>query len=284
MRISGYGSGFGQSGGERDRAAAFRARHSIGQRVKGRILRREQNGLFWVQVGGEELLARLEVQADPGDTLTFVVRALTPEIMLQALPGGVDADDLPGLVQRFRAAREVFETQHHAVYLAACGAPPQAALRREAFKTALSADETGRVRFADVTERLARINAAIAARGNVQALYEPWLLPGLRRLEQLRTARTAVEEHALSALDAACGGIEARLHTGPEARLNVAAEHPEHAGALMEELTALARGQLVREPKVLGPSRLRPSPLGGILGELFGDVPTWSSGGLNTRV
>jgi len=35
---------------------------------------------------------------------------------------------------------------------------------------------------------------------------------------------------------------------------------------------------------MLGPTRLRPNNLGGVLGELFGNVPSWTSGGLNTRV
>ena len=138
MRVTGYGTGFGQQDGSRDRAAAFRARHSIGQRIKGRILRREQNGLSWVQVGGEELLARLEVQAEPGDQLIFIVRALTPEIMLQALAGGASAGDVPGLVQRFRAAREVFEVNDAALLMALRIAPPHPALRLEAFQLALS--------------------------------------------------------------------------------------------------------------------------------------------------
>jgi len=284
MRISGYGAGFGQSGGERDRAASFRARHSIGQRVKGRILRREQNGLFWVQVGGEELLARLEVQVDPGDSLTFVVRALTPDIMLQALPGGVDANDLPGLVQRFRAAREVFETQCPRIFAATAKQPPQVLLRREAFEFALAGDVGAREQYAEVDERLARINAAIAAQGAALALYEPWMLPRLRRMERLRTARADGVETALSALDPACGELEARLHAGHEPRLRVASQHPDNAGQLMVELAAAAREETGGEPQVFGPALLRTTAFGGVLGELFGDVPGWSSGGLNTRV
>jgi hypothetical protein len=284
MRISGYGSGFGQpGGGERDRAAAFRARHSIGQRVKGRILRRESNGLYWVQVGGEELLARLEVQADPGDQLLFIVRALTPEILLQALAGGVDTNDLPGLVQRFRASREVFETQNAEVLSSLSSTPPRAALRRDAFFSAIAAKPEAAQQFAKTQDYLAQINAAIAEQ-NARALYEPWLLPDMRRQEMLQRPRADGVETALSALDIACGGLEARLSANPEARLIVTAERPDAAGSVMVELTAMARETLGAEPVVLGPARLRATSLGGVLGELFGDVPTWSSGGLNTRV
>lgn len=285
MRIGGYGGGFGQPSGERDRAAAFRARHSIGQRVKGRILRREASGLYWVQIGGEDLLARLEVNASPGDQLMFIVRALTPEIMLQALSAGVDTGDLTGLVQRFRAAREVFETQGAAILALVAAIPPQAALRREAFFIALDAHTESAQNLAKALDYLAQINAGLAAAQNAQALYEPWLLPGLRRQETLRRARAdGCIETGLSATDAACGGIEARIFSGASARIVVLAEHPSQAGGALVELSAMAREMLGQEPQMHGPNQLRSSALGGILGELFGDVPMWSSGGLNTRV
>lgn len=283
MRIGGYGSDFGQTGGDRDRAAAFRARHSVGQRVKGRILRREATGLYWVQVGGEELLARLEVHADPGDQLMFIVQALTPEIVLKALSGGMEADDLPGLIQRFRAAREVFETQDASVLAPLSAVPPQRALRAEAFSQAMARQPAAAEHLAKTQEYLAHINARIATQ-NAAALYEPWLFPALRRQESLRRPRAGGVETAMSATDAQAGQIEVRFAASAEPRLVVSAEHPDGAGSLLVELAAMGREILSAEPMVLGPARLRPSSLGGVLGELFADAPTWSSGGLNTRV
>lgn len=285
MRISGYGAGFGQQGGANDRAAAFRARHSIGQRIKGRILRREQNGLYWVQAGGEELLARLEVSADPGDQLVFIVRALTPEIMLQALPSGMSAADLPGLVQRFRAAREVFEVQGAKLLAGLRATPPQSSPRTEAFSAALSDNSDAAQHFSKVQDILAQINAGLGEGQSAVALYQPWLLPGCRRQEMLRKPIAAGVETALSAVDPAAGAFEARL-TEAEGRLRLLlhAERPESCGPLQVELTALAREESGAEPELLGTTRLRPNALGGVLGELFGSVPTWSSGGLNTRV
>lgn len=281
MRISGYGAGFGgQPEGGRDRAAAFRARHSVGQRIKGRIMLREASGLYWVLVGGEELLARLEVQADPGDELMFTVRALTPEIMLRALPGGVDAEDLPGLVQRFRAAREVFETQHAGILTALRSLPPQSAPRREAFDHALAAEPEAARQHDETMQRLALVNAVIAGRG-ATAQYAPWLLPDLRRMEGLMPGAGA--ETILSATSPACGEIEARLSEA-QSRLLVSAANPEAAGPLLVELADIARARLGREPTVLGPMRLRPTPFGGALGTLFAEAPTWTAGGLNTRV
>lgn len=286
MRITGYGAGFGQQDGGRDRAAAFRARHSIGQRIKGRILRREQNGLYWVQVGGEELLARLEVQAEPGDQLTFIVRALTPEIMLQALSGGMSAGDLPGLVQRFRAAREVFEVNASEFLAALQATPPSPLLRLEAFHIALEAQAEAASHYAKVQNLLAQINASLGQEQSAVAVYEPWLLPTRRRQEILRRTREGGGvESTMSAVDADAGAFELRLSTGEDFwRLVLTAERPEACGPLQVELASLVRDESGHEPVMVGPTRLRHNTLGGVLGELFGAVPGWSSGGLNTRV
>jgi hypothetical protein len=286
MRITGYGTGFGQQDDGRDRAAAFRAKHSIGQRIKGRILRREPNGLYWVQVGGEELLARLEVQAEPGDQLTFIVRALTPEIMLQALSGGMSAGDLPGLVQRFRAAREVFEGNASEFLAALQATPPSPTLRSEAFKKALETQAEATAHYAKVHALLAQINASLGQEQNAIALYQPWLLPGRRRQEILRRNREGGGvETSMSAVDAAAGAFELRLSIGGDSwRLILTAERPEACGQLQVEMASLVRNEFGHEPVMLGPTRLRQNALGGVLGELFGAVPTWSSGGLNTRV
>ena len=284
MRVTGYGTGFGQQEGNRDRAAAFRAGHSIGQRIKGRILRREQNGLYWVLVGGEELLARLEVQAEPGDQLLFIVRALTPEIMLQALASGASAGDVPGLVQRFRAAREVFEVNDATLLTSLHTVPPHPTLRLEAFQRLLSADAEAFARYSKAQEILAQINASLPADQQVVALYQPWLLPHARRQETLRRT-TTLTETVMSAAYADAGGIEARLTAGDAtARLVLAAENPTGCGALQVELAALIRSEHGLEPVMLGPTKLRHNPLGGVLGELFGQVPAWTAGGLNTRV
>jgi len=286
MRITGYGSGFGQHDAGRDRAAAFRAKHSIGQRIKGRILRREPNGLYWVQVGGEELLARLEVQADPGDELIFIVRALTPEIMLQALAGGMSAGDLPGLVQRFRAAREVFEVNGSEMFAALQAVPPDPSLRLEAFLKALEARPDSAANYAKVLALLTQVNSSLGDKQTAVALYQPWLLPLRRRQEMLRRDRADGDtETSSSAVDPAAGAFEFRLRSGSDAAsLVLTAERPEACGPLQVEIAALVRGELGLEPVMLGPSRLRRNNLGGVLGELFGDVPSWSSGGLNTRV
>jgi len=282
MRISGFGSGYDrQPDGERDRAAAFRARHSIGQRVRGSILRRDPNGLYWVRVGGEELLARLEVPADPGDELWFIVRALTPEIMLQALAHGQAAADLPGLLQRFRAAREVFEQQDAGLFAALRNLPPAPDARGEAFQTALKQTPAAAERLGRVQDLLGQLNAGVNPARGMLALYEPWLLPELRRSEAWRRGDSA----ALSAASPGCGGVEVHLtRTAKGGALRLLCQFPAASGPLQVEAVALARRWLGLEPEVLVARLTQPTPCGGVLGELLGDAPVWSAGGINTRV
>ncbi|MBU1041760.1 MAG: hypothetical protein KKF77_11740 [Proteobacteria bacterium] len=291
MRIKGYGSGQmggqGQPGQNRERADAFRSRHSIGERLKGRVLRRDPSGLYWVQVGGEELLARLEVQTDPGDTLMFIVRALVPEIRLQALQGDATQDDQPGLVQRFRAAREAFETQAAPLLDALAKVPPSIALRQDAFDVILERDPEALPLHQTAQELLARINEEQPPDSGATALYAPWLLPSVRRQEIVRknTASGFVEASLSGCMPVVCGGLELRLmsRTG-ECSLRLMAERPECTGPLQVELAALVRDGLGVEAQFLAVTKLAAHAGAGVLAELLGDTPRWASGGLNTRV
>lgn len=294
MRIKAYGTGpqgqGGQPGSGRDRAASFRSRHSVGERIRGRVLRRDPSGLYWVQAGSEELLARLEVQCEPGDQLVFVVRALDPEIRLQALTGDAVPDDLPSLVQRFRAAREAFEQQADPLLQVLAKQPPVPSQRQEAFRIALGGEPEAARLHAEAQALLERMNQSLPSGLGAQGLYLPWLMPGLRRQETIRRTRAdGFSEAALSAWTTACGALEVRLMTRVPAgkgqcSLRLLAERPEQSGPLQVELAALVREGLGVEAEFLGVSRLAASAGAGVLGELLGDSPLWSSGGLNTRV
>ncbi len=291
MRIKGYGAGQpgrqGQPGPGRERADSFRARHSIGERIKGRVLRREPSGLYWVQVGSEELLARLEVQTEPGDQLMFVVRALVPEIRLQALQGDALQEDLPGLVQRFRATREIFESQAEPLFSVLRNIPPLLSQRQEAFGIALDGNAEASTLYQDAKALLLRINEALTAERGAVALYEPWLLPAVRRQEIVRrlTGGGGFAEASLSGSMSGCGGLEVRLMSrAKECSLRLLAEQPDQTGGLQVELAALVRDGLGVEAQFLGVSRLAAGAGAGVLAELLGDAPLWASGGLNTRV
>lgn len=87
MRV-GSGNGFGFEGGEREfssekRRRQFRARHVLGQEVEGEVLKEIGSGLFWVEVGGFVLSARLPFEARPGQRLLMRIDGLEPEILLK---------------------------------------------------------------------------------------------------------------------------------------------------------------------------------------------------------
>jgi len=133
---------------------------------------------------------------------------------------------------------------------------------------------------------LARLNEEQVAATGASALYAPWLLPGVRRQEIVRkNTASGFVEASLSGWMPLCGGLEVRLmsRTG-ECSLRLMAEQPDRTGPLQVELAALVRDGLGVEAQFLAVTRLAAHAGAGVLAELLGDAPLWSSGGLNTRV
>ncbi len=282
-RISGYGPGFGGGGQPRQRADLFRARHRIGERLRGRILRHEPGGLTVVEVDGQELLARLEVPAEPGDTLLFVVRALLPEIHLQALHGQAASADPPGLLQQFRTARQAFESRA-ARHLAALplSLPPSPAPGPD-FQALLALDDVLGALHAEAQARLQSLDEALARPLGRRALYVPWAAPGLAQCEAMLTASGDGFELAASGRLERYGAFELRLlGRGGEHRLRLWLERPERA----EELAVLTREALAKSGRA-GPEfsmgRITAPIPGGVFTELLGESAR-ESGGLNARV
>lgn len=281
-RISGYGSGWG-GGGTRQRADLFRARHRIGERLKGRILRHEANGLTVVEVDGQELLARLEVPADPGDTLLFVVRALLPEIHLQALQGQAASADPPGVLQQFRTARHAFETRasRHLSALPLSLIP--SAEPSAAFQAMLTLDAELSVLHAEAQAKLARLDEALARRMDRTALYVPWAAPGLSQCEAMLKSSGEGFDLAASGHMERYGSIELRLLSrGGEHRLRLFVERLERA----QEVAVLVRealGKAGRSGQEFSVGRITAPIPGGVFTELIGEAAR-ESGGLNARV
>jgi len=287
MRITGYGGGAGQGSGGRQRADIFRSRHHIGERLRGRILRNESGGLTLVEVDGQELLAQLETQAAPGDTLYFIVRALQPEIHLQALQGNGMAYDAPSLLQSFRTAREQFEL---------CCAPfleaqplslPPSTTQPLAFVSMLDGDQETATLFAHVRTLLDQIQTTLATPRGRTVGYWPWMFPGLRHMETLIKSSTSQEntlpllEFAASGSTARYGALELRIISrSPLHNVRVYVERTSH----LEEVTALVREALGTNGDNLTLGRISEPYPGGVFGELVGAATTRLSGGLNARV
>ncbi len=282
-RISGYGSGLGGGAQPRQRADLFRARHRIGERLKGRILRHEQNGLTVVDVDGQELLARLEVPAEPGDTLLFVVRALLPEIHLQALQGDAASADPPGLLQQFRTARQAFELRA-ALHLSALPlALPPEQNPGSSFLALLAQESSLGELYAEAQARLLRLDEALARPLGRTALYLPWAAPGLSQCEAMLSTQGDSFELAASGRMERYGAFELRLMgRGGEHRLRLWLERADRA----EEVVVLAREALARSGRAgaeISVGRLASPTPGGVFTELLGEAAR-ESGRLNARV
>lgn len=92
-----------------DRVTAFRARHSPGEIIRGRVLEQESDGLYWIDAQGCRLLAPLGGNPRPGALLTFNIAALWPEVVLRLVQSEGAATTPADLAADYLAARYAFE-------------------------------------------------------------------------------------------------------------------------------------------------------------------------------
>ena len=270
MRIRRDRSG-GPSGPDRrsheERARAFRKSHQVGAVVRGRLTGWEAQGLAWVRIDGQPLLARLPAETPVGAKLVFAITALTPEIVLKLLPGQGGGSGLADLTAEFVAARAAFES-------AAAGpsGPLPGTAERSAWRADM-AEDPGRLELlARTLARLDRLNQVLPA--NARLSYPAWLAPWARDLELLtRRTRTPDEPDFLDLLltgsRPGCGAFQVRLLAkGQRASVRVLAEHKD---ALAPQAEALARAVARTEgleTAWLGLDSLPRARRGGALAEL----------------
>jgi len=238
MRIQGDGAGpgGGHHGGG-DRSGAFRRRHRPGERLTGRVLRREGPGLAWVDIQGLELLASIASDPAPGTVLLFEVLRTDPDILLRELHVARAAGDPLGpAADAFWAARAQFEANAGALRAALEAAGPGPARREAAFARALAADPGLGALFQTLEQARAATSALTSARGAGSLEYRPWLLPWALSGEMLIAARpasagaAALVETAFAFTVPGPGQCELRLiESPPRASARLLAEHPDRA-------------------------------------------------------
>lgn len=84
------------------RIERFRARHRIGEQVSGTLLAWQSPGLGWVDFQGTTVLARMNSLPEIGSRQHFLIKQLTPDIILQELSFST-APDISSLLQRLWA-------------------------------------------------------------------------------------------------------------------------------------------------------------------------------------
>lgn len=118
MKISRYGNRQfqGRNKGASERSAIFRKRYKVDQIIQGILLKWETTKLGWVEIGDQRLLANIMTSPAPGDTLTFLVQQLYPEIILKE----INPDHLNGhgayinpadVTRQFVTCRAAFQSQ-----------------------------------------------------------------------------------------------------------------------------------------------------------------------------
>lgn len=262
MRISGYGSGFGgQDAGSRDRdqrREAFRRACRVGDRVRALFLRRETPSLGWVRIEGCELLAEVGEQAQPGQTLYFLVRELVPEIVLQPLSDeqarGFVGLSLNELIRTYLQTRDAFEARLGPELAGLHPAPrPE---RKNAFFRLLLHDEPAFSGWLRIVTVSGAMNTAFAARNAGRFAYAPWLFPqaaGVELVYATQSGQAGLIEAALAFATPELGRCECRLLCGEtRTSVRVAVERAERRAALA---LALERA-LPRDLACLGVGRL----------------------------
>ncbi|MGE4298744.1 MAG: hypothetical protein AB7E47_12000 [Desulfovibrionaceae bacterium] len=301
MRIS--GSGVGGGGGQNrpdSRKERFRRAHRVGDRLTGRLLRWQAEGLAWVEVDGQEMLARIESRPAPGQELAFLVLRLDPDIELKELADGGDPFGQAGpggapamVLQGFWSLRNQLDSLLPTLFpLAAACAPPDApaplpdrATRKRAFLAAVGADARAMALYAALLDRQREINYHLAARNIGTLRYVPWLVPGARDQELFVTATPQAgapkADIAFGCHTRALGAVLARLlHADGRTAVRLFVERPDATA----ELAALCATLLPEGSAAvfLGAGPLPP----GYQGVLTGRLATRPGAriGINTRV
>lgn len=193
LRI-GYGnSGNALSQNPRDKAAAFRRAHRVGQILHGRLLRWIRGNMALVNVGGQELVAELHAKPESGVPLRFLVVQLLPDILLReigdeeaaryAAPSRRDSmhaymtarNTLDALLHDRLWSRHDLRTAHfadlHHVHTL--------------FANFIAEDAEALTLFTEVNRCLLPVNNLLAATNTGFLKYLPWLLPQARAVELL---------------------------------------------------------------------------------------------------
>lgn len=201
MRIKKHSSASrAQPASHAERVNAFRARTVVGQRVRGRVTRRESVGLFWIDVKGSELLARLPDDTEPGTESTFKVESLYPEVTLKMLPAGRNgrSQGPQAAIRRYWPLRQSLDTRNASLAgREALAGEPDLDRRRRIYLQGIHADTEALLEYLDLLGQLATINRKLRAEGATLA-YLPWLLPGATGQELLVAAGPSNEEAAFT--------------------------------------------------------------------------------------
>lgn len=269
MRVSGFGSGSGPGFGNRERRQAFRRTHAVGQRVVGIFRGWHDEGLAWLEVDGQPLLAHIGGSPEPGQRIFLLIKQLLPEIVLQELPPEA-LEQGPGLAA---SAREFWEGRgrFEALLLPSTSELEQEtepAAREARFLSLVSGNPPLHAAFQDLQRCVRQVNLLLAGSGGGELLLLPWLFPGARETEYLhmppKGSDQELGEYVLAGVFPHWGRGEIRiLHKDGRGRFRLLLERPDlsrTAPRILEPLPRDFRHALALELEFGGVGPLPPGP------------------------
>lgn len=275
MRVFGDGAGFSRDGGfsgnRGSRADQFRRNRRAGETVRGKLLGFEASGLAWVRIEGQELLARVNANAQPGQIMRFLIVSLTPDIILKELPqdgGASSSRSLGALAGALSANKEAFEALLARSEFAQAGdLSPNIPLRRPPFLRWLAGNTEALRLYREIREACREASALLAPAGLGRYHYLPWILPRASGFEALiRRTRPSPKEgksgsrRAPILWDVRCrfslpdmGRVSLSiLFSKSKARYKIALERPQAAGLFPELVKDLRLGKSRLDLELLG--------------------------------
>ncbi|SIO38215.1 hypothetical protein [Halodesulfovibrio marinisediminis] len=192
MRISRNSNPYGgnQPSTTTSRGAIFKRKVKVGQLLKGRMLRVEQEGLAWVLIGDMELLAQVETMPEPGQWMEFLILSLEPSILLRQLQHGTDPRGsffLRDYIRSYLTERDKLDTLLSNSLWNALTTPENEpiATYRSALINFLTCTSAALDQFTRVMRLHSSVQQMITASGHGTFQYIPWLMPSGRGVELL---------------------------------------------------------------------------------------------------
>jgi len=270
MRIRNSGQGGGGFGGWGSRSDSFRKRHHVGQKVRGMVLKNMPDNMAWVEINGDRLLAQLEVIHPEGSRLTFIIKQLTPHIILKelALRQSVGQSAL-GIASSFDTARTLFENKLRSELKRRGTAIT--ALSLPDFMELLAHSPELHACYLDASNCVNVISAGLEKNGS-RLFYQPWLYPDTRRqVTCIRQQKESDFTEIIIEFDHSVLGL-ARvefLHKKATTAFKLKVQRAERSTELLNYLKSRTHPELKVEAKLLGISKLPRQNHGGLITEIL---------------
>lgn len=269
MRIRNSGSGIGGGGGSSSRSDSFRRKHRIGQKVRGTLLKNVEDNMAWVEINGDRLLAQLEIRHTEGTRLVFIIKQLTPHIVLKELSdrhaGGAGAFNL---VKDFDTARALFESRFKEVFGDYIDPIP---LNFYKFIDLIASSPPLYACYKDAALCAADLSN-ILPDGAGRFLYHPWLAPYSRRQVTLirDTSTTELTEAIVEYDHAKMGLVRAEfLHKGTQVACKLKIQHMGQGQPLLRYLGSRKHPELPTTAEGVSVTKLPSKNHGGIVAEML---------------